>query len=178
MTTNINKCTSVLQRPIDPVTRWSSAHSATSFSSVHPASALSIIDLYVGRGLRLPTLSHLNLDGLTGYPGVHSAFHFPQLSSHLTATVTTLEFAGGSQFNFVRSWIDALGPSLDLLVAYGRGPVMIVLDALCRARHHSPNVQSCMALKSLSSVNIPRMGEILPSGSKPFGNFTTQKTDR
>ena len=123
-------------------------------SLVLPASALSMIDLYMRRGLRLPALRHLTLDGLSGYPGVHSAFHFPQLSSHLKTTVTTLEIAGDSQFDFVRSWVDALGPSLDSLVAYGRGPVMIVLDALCQARHHSPNVQPCIALKSNMSLII------------------------
>jgi len=121
-----------------------------------PASALSMIDLYIARGLRLPALRHFALDGLTGYPSAHSASHFPQLLSHFKATVTTLEITGASQIDFVRSWVDALGASLDSLVACGRGPVMVVLDALCQAHHANPTLPTapCIALKKNMSLVI------------------------
>jgi len=131
--------------------------SHTTLSSLAiPASALSMIDLYMGRGLRLPALRQLTLDGLTGYPGVHSASHFPELLSHFKATVTTLEITGASQVDFVRSWVDTLGPSLDSLVACGRGPVMTVLDALCQTNHPNLTLHEtpCIALKSSVSLVI------------------------
>jgi len=117
--------------------------SHTNLSSLAiPTSGLSMIDLYIGRGLRLPALRHLALDGCTGYPSAHLASHFPQLLSHFKATVTTLEITGAFQFDFVRSWVGALGASLDSLVACGRGPVMMVLDALCQAHHPNPTVHT------------------------------------
>jgi hypothetical protein len=121
-----------------------------------PASGLSMIDLYIGRGLRLPALRHLALDGLTGYPSAQLASHFPQLLSHFKTTVTTLEITGAFQFDFVRSWVDALGASLDSLVACGRGPVMMVLDALCETHHPNPTLHTepCIALKDNISLVI------------------------
>jgi hypothetical protein len=115
---------------------------ANLYSLAIPASALSMVDLYIGRGLRLPALRHFTLDGLTGYPGVHLASHFPHLLTHFKATVTTLEFTGAPQFDFVRSWSDALGISLDSIVASGRGPVIMVLDVLCRAPHPNPSLHT------------------------------------
>ena len=129
---------------------------ANLFSLAIPASALCMIDLYIGRGLRLPSLRHLTLDGLTGYPGVYSASHFPPLSSHFKTTVTTLEITGASQIDLVQSWVDALGPSLDTLVASGRGPVMVLLGALCQAGHPNPSLHEtpCTTLKSSISLVI------------------------
>ena len=124
--------------------------SHTNLSSIAiPASALSMVDLYIARGLRLPALRHFALDGLTEYPSAHSASHFPQLLSHFKATVTTFEITGASQVDFVRSWVDALGVSLDSLVACGRGPVMMVLDALCQAHYPNPTPPTapCIELK-------------------------------
>jgi hypothetical protein len=120
-----------------------------------PASALSMIALYIERGLRLPALHYLTLDGLT-YPSTQAASHFPQLLSYFRATVTTLEITGASQFDLVRSWIDALGASLDSLVACGRGPVAMVLDALCQARDPDPTLHAapCVTLKSSMSIVI------------------------
>jgi len=131
--------------------------SHTNLSSLAiPASALSMIELYIGRGLRLPALRHLTLDGRTGYPRAHPASLFPELSSHFKAIVTTLEITGAPHFDFVSSWIDALGASLDSLVACGRGPVVMILDALCQAHHPDPTLHAepCVALKSSMSLVI------------------------
>lgn len=131
--------------------------SHTNLSSLAiPASALSMVDLYIGRGLRLPALRHLALDGLIGYPGPHLASHFPQLLSHLKTTVTTLEITGASRFEFVHSWVDALGASIDSLVACGRGPVMLVIDALCQSHHpdSTPHTAPGITLKRNMSLVI------------------------
>lgn len=121
-----------------------------------PASALSMIDLYIRRGLRLPALRHLALDGLIRYPGAHLASRFLHLLSHFKATVTTLEITGASQSDFVYSWVDAFGASLDSLIACGRGPVMMVLDALCQAHPPNPTLHAapCITLKKNMSLVI------------------------
>jgi len=98
----------------------------------------------------------LNLDGLTGYTGVYSASHFPQLSSQFKTTVTTLEITGVSQFDLVQSWVNVLGPFLESLVACGRSPVTAVLSAICHSYHPNPGVDAtpCTALKSGISLII------------------------
>ena len=132
-------------------TTFNRSLSHTNLSSLAiPASALRMIDLYIGRGLRLPSLHHLTLDGLTEFTGAYSASLFPQLSSHFKTTVTTLEITGAPQFDFVQSWVDALGPSLDSLVACGRGAVTAVLGVLCQARHPNPSLRAtpCTTFRS------------------------------
>jgi F-box-like len=120
------------------------------------ASALAMIDLYIARGLRLPALRHFTIDGLTGYPGTHSAFHFSQLTSHFKGAVSTLEISGASKFEYVRSWIDALGPSLDAIVACGRGPVVTVVDVLYGGLHPNSSLHTTprIALKITTSLVI------------------------
>jgi len=104
-----------------------------------------MIDLYIG----LPASGFTSLD--PQWPHRISK-GTPSLS--LSSAVMTLEITGVPHFDFVSSWIDALGTSLDSLVACGRGPVMMILDALCQAHHPVPTLHAAprVALKSSMSL--------------------------
>jgi len=90
-----------------------------------------VIEFYLSRGLRLPSLRHLTLDGLDDH--IHSSPDFPLMSSYFNTTVTTFEISGTSHSAPVQSWIETLVP-LEAVVAYRKCAALPVLEALHKAR--------------------------------------------
>ena len=101
--------------------------SHTHFSSlaIH-SSALGAIEFYLSRGLRLPSLCSLTLDGLDDH--THSSSNFPLISSSFKTTVTTLEISGTSHSTPIQSWIGTLS-SLTVIVAHGKDATLPFLKA-------------------------------------------------
>jgi hypothetical protein len=106
------------------------SHGSLSSLAIH-SSALVVIEFYLSRGLRLPSLRRLTLDGLDEH--AHSPPNFPLMSSYFKTTVTTFEISGTSHSAPIQSWIEALVP-LDAVVSHRKEPTLPVLEALYRAR--------------------------------------------
>jgi len=106
------------------------SHALLSSLAIH-SSALVVIEFYISRGLRLPSLRRLTLDGLDDH--AHSSSDFPLMSSYFETTVTTLEISGTSHSAPIQSWIETLVP-LEAVVAYRKDATLPVLGALYKAR--------------------------------------------
>jgi hypothetical protein len=112
-------------------TRFNRHLTHTHFSSlaIH-SSALVAIEYYLSRGLRLPSLRRLTLNGLDDH--THSSSKFPFISSYFKTTVATLEISGTSHSSPIQSWMETLA-SLTVFVAYKKDATLPVLEALYKA---------------------------------------------
>lgn len=106
------------------------SHELFSSLAIH-SSALAVIEFYLSRGLMLPSLRRLTLDGLDEH--AHSlSSNFPLISSNFNTTVATLEVSGTSHSAPIQSWIETLAP-LKAVVAYRKDATLPVLEALYKA---------------------------------------------
>jgi len=101
------------------------SHTHLSSLSIH-SSVLAAIEFYLSRGVRLPSLCRLTLDGLDDH--THSSSNFPLISSSFQTTVATLEISGTSHSAPIQSWIGTLS-SLTVIVAHGKDATLPVLKA-------------------------------------------------
>ncbi len=117
--------------PLNTTFNRNLSHEHLSSLAIH-SSALVAIEFYFSRGLRLPSLRRLTLDGLDDR--AHSSPNFPFMSSHFKKTVSTLEISGTSHSAPIQSWIETLVP-LQAVVAYKKDVTLPVLEALHKARN-------------------------------------------
>ena len=116
-------------RPLNTNFHSNLSHEHLSSLAIH-SSALTLIELYLDRGLRLPSLRHLTLDGLDNR--TYSSPNFPDISLYFKETVATLEISGTSHSGPIQSWIETLAP-LQAIVAYRKDATLPVLEALHEA---------------------------------------------
>ena len=106
------------------------SHEHFSSLAIH-SSALTVIEFYLSRGLRLPSLRRLTLDGLDDH--ANSSPNFPFISLYFKETVATFEISGTSHSGPIQSWIETLVP-LQAIVAYRKDATLPLLSALHKAR--------------------------------------------
>ena len=131
------------------------SHEFLSSLAIH-SSALVMIELYLSRGLCLPSLRRLTLDGLS--EGVHSPSNFSLMSSYFKETVTTFEISGISHSAPVQSWIETLVP-LEVVVAYRKEATLPVLKALYKARDFQPTPPVGYPTKGVISITLREYNE-------------------
>ena len=126
------------------------SHEFLSSLAIH-SSALVMIELYLSRGLYLPSLRRLTLDGLADR--VHSPSNFSLMSSYFKETVTTFELSGTSHSVPVQSWIETLVP-LEAVVASRKEATLPVLKALHKARDLEPTPPVGYPSKGVMSITL------------------------
>ena len=106
-------------------------HSQLASLAIH-ASALATLEQSLSEGLKLPSIRHFSLSGLTNSSHVNISLttidpsRFPLTTSQLSTTVTELGFTEATWRTCIRSWIDAFA-HVDTVSSRGKG----VKDVLC-----------------------------------------------